>query len=140
MEVLPGAVNVIPGRVKFTVDVRSPVDADRDAAVRQIKAAISAARNCEASVSVTHTAKAVPCDQRLIESFSQAISAEGYALHALPSGAGHDAMVMAEVWPVGMVFVRCAGGISHNPAEDATADDLGAGAAVLLRAVRALRI
>lgn len=143
LEVLPGAVNVIPGRVRFTVDVRSPVDAHRDAAVEEITQAIRrAARNhgTTSEAVVTHTARAAPCDPRLVAQIGEAVAAAGIQVHRLASGAGHDAMVIGEIMPIGMIFVRCRGGISHNPAEFASEADLALGAEVLLRVLRAFRL
>jgi allantoate deiminase len=142
VEVLPGAVNVIPGRARFTIDMRSPRDSAREAAVSAVLAAIqeaAAAHGAVATARVTHTAAAVPCDPGLRALFASAIAEAGIPVHELSSGAGHDAMVMADIAPIGMVFVRCKGGISHNPAEDATGEDLGRGAEVLLRALRMFR-
>ena len=84
----------------------------------------------------THESPSCPCAPWLIEQISRAIAAEGIAVRRLPSGAGHDAMAMAGLTDVGMLFVRCAGGISHNPAEAITAADAASGARALLRFVR----
>ncbi|MCA1941101.1 MAG: M20/M25/M40 family metallo-hydrolase, partial [Caenispirillum bisanense] len=75
---------------------------------------------------------ATPCDPALMAVLDRAVARAGLPVHRLMSGAGHDAMAMAAVAPVAMLFVRCAGGISHNPAESITAADAGIGAAVLL--------
>ncbi|MBI5910520.1 MAG: allantoate amidohydrolase [Betaproteobacteria bacterium] len=126
MEVFPCAVNVIPGSVQFTIDVRSPDDMHRDAATEEITRSIrkiAADRRVELSISTTHEAPATACSPVMIDALSRAIKNLGYATRLLPSGAGHDAMAIAKLCPVGMLFVRCAGGISHNPKEAISLQD-----------------
>ncbi|MBS0322036.1 MAG: allantoate amidohydrolase [Proteobacteria bacterium] len=122
-----GAINVIPGAVEFTIDVRSGDDATRHAAVialRERCEAIAATRGVTLGWDVVFELAAAPCDPRLQDAFARAIAAQGLAPVRLPSGAGHDAMEMARLAPIGMLFVRCGnGGISHNPLETMTADD-----------------
>lgn len=132
----PGAVNVIPGEATFTVDMRAEQDPARDTALDATLArfhAIAARRGVALAVTPTHAAAAVACSPALVRQMADAAAAEGFAAHRLPSGAGHDAMAMAALCPVGMLFVRCHGGISHNPAEAITAADAQAGARTLLR-------
>jgi allantoate deiminase len=74
-----------------------------------------------------------------MEQIGAAIAAEGIPVRALPSGAGHDGMALAEVTDIGMLFVRCKGGISHNPAESVTVDDVAVGARVLARFIAAFK-
>lgn len=136
----PGAVNTIPGRVRFSLDLRAPDDARRLAALADIEAAcrrIAVRRRLAFGVALLHEAEAVPCDPGLTELVGAAIAAEGFSVLAMPSGAGHDGMAVAAIAPIAMLFVRCRGGISHNPAEFASREDIEAGARVLLRAVRA---
>ncbi|MCW2248468.1 allantoate deiminase [Azospirillum fermentarium] len=138
----PGAVNVIPGQTVFTVDLRSERDGDRDAALAATRArfdAIAARRGVTLAVTRTHAAPAVACSPALIAQMAGAAVAEGFTAQRLPSGAGHDAMAMAALCPVGMLFVRCRGGISHNPAESITAADAEAGARTLLRFIEGFR-
>jgi allantoate deiminase len=136
IEALPGAVNVIPGRAVFTVDLRAPEDAQRHrlvAAVREAIAGIAAARGVRAEIAQTHELAATPCAPHLQRLIAEAIAAEGHPVRLLASGAGHDAMEMAAIAPVGMVFVRCRGGISHHPDEHVSEADAEAGARVLHR-------
>jgi acetylornithine deacetylase/succinyl-diaminopimelate desuccinylase-like protein len=85
----------------------------------------------------THEVRAVPCAPWLQDQLAKAIERRGIEVKRLPSGAGHDAMVLAEVTDVGMLFVRCgAGGVSHNPAETVSAEDAGLAAVALLDFVR----
>lgn len=126
MNVAPGATNVVPGRVDFTIDVRAGTDADRDAAAHGILDALSiiaSARSIKLAVEETQTLAASPCDTILTDKLARAVATTGQPPYRLVSGAGHDAMVMAALAPTAMLFIRCAGGISHNPAEDVMAGD-----------------
>jgi allantoate deiminase len=129
------AGNTIPGKVQFSLDVRAPLDAQRATAVVDIKAAIAriaAQRNVAAQVTLTHDAAATPCDARLMQLLSDGIKSIGLRVRHLPSGAGHDAMAFRGRLPVAMLFLRCKGGISHHPAEHASAADIDVAAQVLL--------
>ena len=139
LEALPGAVNVIPGRVPFSVDVRSSDDAARRAAVDALIAefqAIAARRGVTVAVEMGHDADAAPCTPWVIDHIEEAVRRAGVAPLRLPSGAGHDAMSFAGVLPMGMLFVRCRGGISHNPAESITPEDADLAVRVLLDLIR----
>lgn len=118
-----GAVNVIPGRCELTLDLRAGDDATRDTALADVLAqieSIAARRKVEVGLRRLMEASATPCSARLqslLAASIERITGEGRCLF-LPSGAGHDAMKMADIAEVGMLFVRCgAGGISHHPAE-----------------------
>ncbi|MFN8675301.1 MAG: allantoate amidohydrolase [Thermomicrobiales bacterium] len=117
----PGASNVIPASVAFTLDVRHPVDDERRHAVRSLHHLATeqaTTRGLDLDWRIMRDHPATPCDPALAEVIGRAASdAMRMSAPALPSGAGHDAVTMAEVVPVGMLFVRCQGGISHNPAE-----------------------
>jgi allantoate deiminase len=132
---IPGAaVNVVPGYCTFSLDVRAPSDATRRRAMTEIRAAIAqiaARRHVEAFVDMSYKADATPCDARLSAALAASVTRMGYDIFRLPSGAGHDGMAFREVLPIAMLFVRCKGGISHNPAEYATAKDIGVAARVL---------
>lgn len=134
----PGAVNVIPGRCEFSIDIRAADDARRLQAVTEVTtelARLCAERQLLIDFEEVHNEGSVACDDRLQEHISAAITATGLPVCRLTSGAGHDAMVMAHIAPAGMIFVRCAGGISHNPAESITTEDAAIGAEVLMQAV-----
>ena len=137
----PGAINVIPGDVSFTVDVRAREDgARRDAVARVIRAIRAAAENrrVDARVTVFHEATAAPCAPAMMDAIERAIVATGIEPTRLPSGAGHDAAAMAELCDVGMIFLRSEGGISHNPAERTTLDDVTAGIKIMLAVLEEL--
>ncbi len=137
--VSPGALNVIPGEVTFTLDVRAATDAAREQAVAHLEetfAAIAARRGVELEVRRVHDAPNVDCAPRLMDCIDRAIEAQGLRALRLPSGAGHDGSAMAAIADIGMLFVRCEGGISHNPAEAASAEDAAFATRVLLHAVR----
>ena len=85
-----------------------------------------------------HDSPSCLCDPRLIDLFERATAAAGVTPRRLPSGAGHDAMAVAAIAPVGMLFVRCKGGVSHNPAEAITAFDAGLGQWALSAALEEL--
>jgi allantoate deiminase len=143
IEAHPGAVNVIPGQTRFTVDVRSPSDARRDAVCDDIErafACIAARRGVAAAVETTHRAPATTCDPALIAALTRAAAQAGGTPVHLPSGAGHDAMAMASLCPVAILFVRCAGGISHHPAEAITLEDADAAVRVLMNFLRAYKV
>lgn len=120
IESLPGAVNVIPGEVRLTLDVRGPQDAPLTALLATLLAqaqAICARRGLRFASEEFYRIDATACDADLQHRWLAAVAqVQGRSL-TLPSGAGHDAIAMAAHWPVGMLFVRCAGGISHHPAE-----------------------
>jgi allantoate deiminase len=139
IQALPGAVNTIPGQAKFSLDLRAPDDAQRHAALADIDLAckrIALRRRLGFGIALLHEAEAVPCDPGMTALVEAAIVAEGHPVLALPSGAGHDGMAVAAIAPIAMVFVRCRGGISHNPAEFASLPDIEAGTRVLLGTVR----
>jgi allantoate deiminase len=139
---MPGATNVIPGQVSFTIDLRAPTDTHRKKAVadivRQIEA-IARRRKLKLQIDVTHENRTVPCAPWLKAQVAQAVAAEGYRVFELPSGAGHDGMAMIDIADVAMVFVRCRGGISHHPDEHVDLADADAGARVLLRLIENFR-
>jgi allantoate deiminase len=131
----PGAINVIPGDVNFTVDIRAKDDiARRDAVAAAIRAIRAAAekRNCIAQVTVLHRAVSAPCSESMIAIIEKAIAAAGFEPSRMPSGAGHDAAAMAALCDVGMIFLRSDGGISHNPAERTSEADIAAGIRIML--------
>lgn len=134
--VSPGATNVIPGSVVLSLDVRSPDDAVRDALAADILAACETAcakRAVRFAAERTHQLGSCACAPWLRAQLADAVAADGHRVRELPSGAGHDAMAMAALTDVAMLFLRCAGGISHHPAESITAADAETGARVLAR-------
>lgn len=141
LEVEPGASNVIPGRVTFSLDLRSLTDATRRAAIAQIEAAatrIAAARKLQIAFQTDHEIGAVACDSSFQTLLAEAIAMLDCRVVRLPSGAGHDAQVMAKLCPSAMLFVRCRGGVSHNPAEFASEADMGLAVAALTRFIARL--
>ena len=131
----PGVPNVIPGRVAFTLDVRAPDHTARDAAAKGILddvAAIADRRNVDFLIERVQDLAASPCDPHLVGLLARAVAAIGQPVRRLASGAGHDAMVMAALCPTAMLFIRCAGGVSHNPAEAVGAADVEVAAQAML--------
>jgi allantoate deiminase len=139
LDVVPGAVNVIPGEVHFTIDIRAPRDIRRQRAVAEIDKrlnAIARERNVALTLRHTHDAGAYVCDPGIVAGLKAAVERIGQPVRMLPSGAGHDTMIMGQLCPAGMLFLRCKGGISHNPQESITVEDVEIGLAALLDYVR----
>jgi allantoate deiminase len=137
----PGASNVIPGRAVLSLDLRHGDDATREAArerLRERAAAIGAARGVEVEWTVVQETPAVTCDPGLTDLLAQAIAGAGHRVARLPSGAGHDAAVMAAIAPVAMLFVRCERGVSHNPAEAVDLADVATAVQVTSRFIESL--
>jgi allantoate deiminase len=143
VDVEPGAVNVIPGEVRFTIDIRAPRDEQRRRAVSDISkrlSAIAAARNVELVLTQTHEAGAYACHRTIVDALKESVErVTGAPARLLPSGAGHDAMVMGQLCPAGMLFLRCKGGISHNPLESITIEDAEIGLESLIDFTRHFR-
>jgi allantoate deiminase len=138
----PGATNVIPGRVRFTADIRAAEDGQRREAVSAIIHAIdeiAARRQLKARITKTHDNGTALCAPWLRAQLGEAIAAAGYPVRELPSGAGHDGMAMIDVTDIAMLFVRCRGGISHHPDEHVCDEDVASAAQVLLHAIRHFR-
>lgn len=161
LRVYPNAVNIIPRYANFSVDIRSRTDVVRQSIVEKVKEKIlevCASRGLSCSVEQRHDAPAVAAADEIVEGLAAAVvdsksilSAMGHSadektsgmdkevcsvpglagVPRLVSGAGHDAMAMAELTKMGMMFVRCAGGISHNPLEDVQEEDVGVATAAL---------
>lgn len=131
IEVAPGAVNVIAGRADFSLDLRAAHDADREAVWEEIAVAIEAiceSRGLRFEVLETHRAPAAPCAPWLQDAVVAGVRQTGDAAPmGLWSRAGHDAMAIAAVTEIGMLFVRCFDGISHHPGEDVREIDVARG-------------
>jgi len=140
LEVVDGSINTVPGRCRFSIDVRAADDATRDAAVDDILQtmhASAARRDIVLTVTPVMQAAAAPCDATLMARIEAAVQRAGVAPLRLLSGAGHDAMMLARLIPVGMLFVRCGnGGISHHPDEIMSAADADLAARIFLDVLR----
>jgi beta-ureidopropionase / N-carbamoyl-L-amino-acid hydrolase len=128
LQVPNGSINVVPGQCKFSLDLRAPSDAQRDALARDVLAelaAIAERRGVRHALEETMRAAAAPSAPAWQARWEAAVNALGVPLHRLPSGAGHDAMKLHEIMPQAMLFVRgLNSGISHNPLESTTSDDM----------------
>ena len=134
LEVPSAASNVIPGLVWFTVDIRSPDDAIRVRFGEELFARLDAAactRGLSIAVETVMTAPAVPCDPALTEVLAGLVARRQPDCPRLVSGAGHDAVALADVMDVAMLFVRCRDGLSHHPEEFASTADLATAVDVL---------
>lgn len=127
LEVPSGSINVIPGRCRFSLDLRATTDEARDALDADVRARldeICQRRGLSLTLQPTLAANAAPSDPAWQARWEVAVTALGLPIHRLPSGAGHDAMKLHELLPQAMLFVRGGnGGISHNPLESVTVDD-----------------
>lgn len=138
----PGLINVIPGAVSFSVDLRSRNDAVRSAAFAELEAAareIADRRGVGFALDVILDLKSCPCSPDFIARLQAAVERTGGKPILLPSGAGHDGMAMSQLTDIGMIFVRCRDGISHSPEESVEAGDVAVGAAVLLHFIENFR-
>ena len=143
MHVEPGAINVIPARVVFTVDLRSGSDLSRREALERFEREahrIADLRHLGVVISAFHEVATVPCFRDLQLRLRNAVAAVGHQAPTLASGAGHDGQAMSTLCPIGMLFVRCRGGISHNPAEYASPEDMGLAAAALVRFIERFQL
>ena len=140
LEVFPNSRNVIPGRVKFSVDLRAPDDAqlmDMDAAIRAACVRVAKQRGLQIGIQQVVYFPPQPFTPALVEAVRANAADLGYSSMDCVSGAGHDAVYVARLAPAAMIFVPCADGISHNEIEDAEPEHLEAGCNVLLRAMLA---
>ena len=131
LQVPGGSTNVVPGRCEFTLDLRAPTDTQRDALVHDVLQALHAIcehRGVQAHTEEMMRAAAAPSAPAWQQRWERALQTLGAPLYRLPSGAGHDAMKLHEVMPQAMLFVRgLNSGISHNPLESSTSDDIDLG-------------
>lgn len=123
-----GSINVVPGQCRFSLDLRAPSDTQRDALANDVLtelAAICQRRGVDHTLEETMRASAAPSAHDWQQRWEHAVNALGVPLYRLPSGAGHDAMKLHEIMPQAMLFVRgLNSGISHNPLESTTSDDM----------------
>lgn len=141
LSLLPGAVNQIPETVSFSLEIRSPNDAVRNgfrSHVVEYANRVAAEQGCRITVDQTYEQLAQDCDPHFKALLEDAGTSEQGRSISLPSGATHDASAMAELCPVGMLFVRCRGGVSHVPEEHAAPEDMGLAIAIAARFLRAL--
>jgi allantoate deiminase len=134
LTVLPGAANVVPGTTRLSIDARHADDDARAEAVAWLRGEadrIAARRGVELVTEPRFDHGAVRCAPELVEALERAVTASGVEPLRLVSGAGHDAVQLAALAPVGMLFVRCAGGVSHDPAESVAEEDVAVALEVL---------
>jgi allantoate deiminase len=137
----PGAANVIPGEVRASLDVRHPDDSIRTSSVRRILdrgRAIAERRQLQFNWELRQEQTAVACDSSLTEIMARSVETAGYPVHRMISGAGHDAMIVASRMPVGMLFIRTPGGISHHSDETVRIEDVASSVDVGLEFIKQL--
>ena len=138
VQVHPNSRNVIPGRVKFSIDLRNATDAlceAMDADIRAVAAKLSADSGLTIAITPVSNYPAQPFHADCIAAVQKAAERLGYSNMPVVSGAGHDAVYMARLAPAGMIFIPCKDGISHNEIEDAQPEHIEAGCNVLLQAM-----
>lgn len=138
VQVHPNSRNVIPGRVKFSIDLRNATDAlceAMDADIRSVAAKLSAESGLPIEITPVSAYPAQPFHADCIAAVQKAADTLGYSNMRAVSGAGHDAVYMARLAPAGMIFIPCKDGISHNEIEDAKPEHIEAGCNVLLQAM-----
>jgi beta-ureidopropionase / N-carbamoyl-L-amino-acid hydrolase len=142
LEVPAGSINVVPGRCRFSLDLRAPTDAQRDRLVADVQAEaerIAARRGLALSLEETMRASAAPSHPVWQARWAAAVASLGVPVHVMPSGAGHDAMKLHELMPQAMLFVRgLNAGISHNPLESSTDADIDLAVQAMQRLLEAL--
>lgn len=129
LEVRPGAANVIAGGAELSLDIRHPADGDRREALRMLRSAadrVAHKRGLKVSFQVVQDNPSVACSPGLTGLLAESVRSRQGKLLLLPSGAGHDGVVLSSLVPVAMLFVRCRGGVSHNPEEHVGKGDLAA--------------
>ncbi|MBM7551481.1 M20 family metallo-hydrolase [Thalassobacillus pellis] len=142
LEVDPNGVNVIPGRVELHVDIRDIKEDTRDLLIEKTKArAANIANHYSVKVesAITHRVAPVPVNERLKEKLMTAAGQNGLEQKLLPSGAGHDAMIIGRYVPMGMLFVRSANGTSHNPKEWSSLNDCVTAVHVLKQSIESMQ-
>ncbi|MEK8053450.1 Zn-dependent hydrolase [Ideonella sp. DXS22W] len=138
VQVFPNSRNVIPGRVKFSIDLRNSSDAlcdAMDADIRAVAAQLSAESGLSIEITPVSSYPAQPFHAECVNAVQAAAERLGYSNMPAVSGAGHDAVYMVRLAPAGMIFIPCKDGISHNEIEDAAPADIEAGCNVLLHAM-----
>lgn len=139
LSVTPGAVNVIPSKVRFTIDIRSPKEENILNAMQQaekIMTQVCAQNHTTFRLIRSNAIPATVCDPHIVDKIKQAVSQSELRVFELASGAGHDAQEMNRVCPVGMLFVRCKEGISHSPYEQVNAEDIDCAAKTVLNFIK----
>ena len=138
IQVHPNSRNVIPGRVKFSIDLRNVDDEHldkMDADIRAFVAKVNAEGPCTATIEQVSYFVPCPFEKGCVDAVRAGAKQHGYSVMDVVSGAGHDAIYVARLAPAGMIFVPCKDGISHNEVEDAKPEHLEAGCNVLLHAM-----
>jgi allantoate deiminase len=136
LDLSPGGINIIPGQVTFSLDLRDIDEGVRnevEARIMHEAALLCEKRGVELETKTLQRLPPAPCSALVRDAAREACKTLGFESFGLASGAGHDGMHLTELCPVGMIFVRSKGGLSHNPAEYSSKDDCAAGAEVLYR-------
>ena len=136
LDLEPGGINIVPGRVSFSLDLRDideSVRNDVESCIMHEAALLCEQRGIELETKTLQRLPPAPCSDLVRSAVREACEALGLEPFELASGAGHDGMRLTELCPVGMIFVRSKNGVSHNPAEYSSKENCAAGAEVLYR-------
>ena len=140
-DIHPGASNSVPGTARFSIDLRHPEDAPRAAhlaALRETCERIAAERGLALTWTLVQENDAVPCDPFLSGRLVSSLESLTGSSRSIPSGAGHDGVALSRIAPIGMLFIRCRGGLSHHPDEHVSPEDVATGIEVLAHFLKTL--
>lgn len=141
IEAKPGGINIIPKEVIFTLDLRDSVDSERKAAEQEIKNKVQSLEDdfgVDIEMELLHNLDPVPCDEKIVDTAEASAKELGIDSIRMISGAAHDAMNMASITSIGMLFIPSYKGLSHRPDEWSEKKDCGKGAKVLFQTVKNL--
>lgn len=142
VQVTPGALNVIPGAAELRIDIRGIDKNSISRAAEAIRGAINDAeqtRGIPCDVEIISASDPTPLDKGVIESLAGAAKKSNLSWRLMASGAGHDAMKVAPLYPAGMIFIPCREGVSHSPEEEASLEDVALGAEIILEGIKIRR-
>ena len=138
---MPGGTNVIAGFTEFTIDLRHVEQSTRDELEREIKyeaKRIAESRGLVIEIEEMQQAAPAPCSKYIQQAIGESIEEAGLPLITLPSGAGHDGMQFQGLWPIGMIFARSKDGLSHNPKEFTSQEDVTLATEILYHTLQKL--
>jgi N-carbamoyl-L-amino-acid hydrolase len=138
LQVSPGGISVVPGKVRFTIDLRHPEEGCLDSFREDTVRVLHHGYRCECGIEETSRSESVDFDRTVTDVIERVARHLGFPTARLPSGAGHDAMWLARVCPSGMIFIPCRDGLSHNAAEYAAPAHMVAGTEVLAALIKEL--
>jgi len=143
IQIHPGASNSIPQSAAFTIDLRHPLDSLRESALAELHRSfseISAQRRLTLDWLPVQDNPAIPCDPTLTKKLLQSLTVITGSSALIPSGAGHDGVILSKICPIAMLFIRCRDGLSHHPDEYASPEDIGCGIEILTHFLKSQKL